>query len=176
MLTSGWRKEKFLAHAVIYTVDHPACSLVTIRPRCSFLQLRARNDREACGQSYESCDLNTGQEMLPYIVTVDRAATVDTLEQLPNAKCLTGAGFTCQLRFYKSSRNFHGHEHTLISTTSERSPDEFEHSRIIEETPRVEVCWGSGLMTVIVTWQHRRCRNRPIRHPGAYFACPLLLD
>jgi len=133
-------------------VDRPAYSLATIRPRSSFLELRARNDREeACGQPYVSCDLNTGQEMLPYTVTEDRAATVDTLEHLSNAKCLTGAGFTCLLRFYKSSRNFHGHEHTLISTTSERSPDEFEHSRIIEETPRVEVCWGSGLMTVIVT-------------------------
>jgi hypothetical protein len=93
-------------------VDRPACSLVTIRPRFSFLELRARNDREACGQPYVSCDVNTGKEMLPYTVTEDRAATVDTLEQLSNAKCLTGARFTCLLRFYKSSRNFRGHEHT----------------------------------------------------------------
>jgi hypothetical protein len=49
-----------------------------------------------------------------------------------------------------------------------RSPDAFEHSRIIEETPRVEVCWDSGLMAIIVTWRHRRVRNRQIRRPDAH--------
>jgi len=56
MLTSERRKEKILAHAVIQTVDRPARSLVTIRPRSTFLESRARNYREACGEPYVSRD------------------------------------------------------------------------------------------------------------------------